>query len=136
MDNEGGMTMTAWTNDELTKIGTAEELQIASQRRNGTLRNPVTVWVVRHGDDLYVRSVRGRTGAWFRGAQARHEGHISAGGVEKDVTFIEGDDAINDVLDAAYRDKYRRYAANIVGSTVTPQAREATLKLVPSTTRA
>jgi hypothetical protein len=136
MDNEGGMTMTAWTNDELTKIGTAEELQIASRRRNGTLRNPVTVWVVRHGDDLYVRSVRGRTGAWFRSAQARHEGHISAGGVEKDVTFIEGDDAINDVLDAAYRDKYRRYAANIVGSTVTPQAREATLKLVPSTTRA
>jgi hypothetical protein len=136
MNNEGGMTMTAWTNDELTKIGTAEELQIASRRRNGTLRNPVTVWVVRHGDDLYVRSVRGRTGAWFRGAQARHEGHISAGGVEKDVTFIEGDDAINDVLDAAYRDKYRRYAANIVGSTVTPQAREATLKLVPSTTRA
>jgi hypothetical protein len=136
MDNEGGMTMTAWTNDELTKIGTAEELQIASRRRNGTLRNPVTVWVVRHGDDLYVRSVRGRTGAWFRGAQARHEGHISAGGVEKDVTFIEGDDAINDVLDAAYRDKYRRYAANIVGSTVTPQARDATLKLVPSTTRA
>jgi hypothetical protein len=130
------MTMTAWTNDELTKIGTAEELQIAARRRNGTLRNPVTVWVVRHGDDLYVRSVRGRTGAWFRGAQARHEGHISAGGVEKDVTFIEGDDAINDVLDAAYRDKYRRYAANIVGSTVTPQAREATLKLVPSTTRA
>jgi hypothetical protein len=136
MNNEGGMTMTAWTNDELTKIGTAEELQIASRRRNGTLRNPVTVWVVRHGDDLYVRSVRGRTGAWFRGAQARHEGHISAGGVEKDVTFIEGDDAINDILDAAYRDKYRRYAANIVGSTVTPQAREATLKLVPSTTRA
>jgi hypothetical protein len=136
MNNEGGMTMTAWTNDELTKIGTAEELQIASRRRNGTLRNPVTVWVVRHGDDLYVRSVRGRTGAWFRGAQARHEGHISAGGVEKDVTFIEGDDAINDVLDAAYRDKYRRYAANIVGSTVTPQARDATLKLVPSTTRA
>jgi hypothetical protein len=129
------MTMTAWTNDELTKIGTAEELQIASRRRNGTLRNPVTVWVVRHGDDLYVRSVRGRAGAWFRSAQARHEGHISAGGVEKDITFIEGDDAINDVLDAAYRDKYRRYAANIVGSVVSPQARAATIRLVPSTTR-
>jgi hypothetical protein len=136
MNNEGGMTMTAWTNDELTKIGTAEELQIASRRRDGTLRNPVTIWVVRHGDDLYVRSVRGRTGAWFRGAQARHEGHISAGGVEKDVTFIEGDDAINDALDAEYRSKYRRYAANIVGSTVTPQARSATLKLAPRTTGA
>ncbi len=68
--------------------------------------------------------------------QTRHEGRISGGGVEKDVTFVEADDAINDALDAAYRSKYHRYAANIVGSTVTPQARAATLKLVPSTSRA
>jgi hypothetical protein len=80
--------MSAWTSDELTKFGTAEELQIASLRRDGTLRNPVTVWVIRHGDDLYVRSVNGRTAAWFRGTQARHEGHIRAGGVDKDVTFV------------------------------------------------
>jgi hypothetical protein len=128
--------MTSWTNDELTRIGTAEEVQIASRRRNGTLRNPVTVWVVRHGDDLYVRSVRGRTGAWFRGAQARHEGHISAGGVEKDVTFVDADHDSDDALDAAYRTKYRRYAASIVGSIVSPQARAATLKLVPRATGA
>ena len=53
--------MTAWTSDELDKIGTAEELHLASVRRDGTLRKPVTMWVVRHGDDLYVRSVNGRT---------------------------------------------------------------------------
>jgi putative transposase len=70
--------MTAWTTEELTRIATAEELQIAPRRRDGTLRNPRTIWVVRHGDDLYVRSVNGRTSAWFRGAQVRHEGHIQA----------------------------------------------------------
>jgi hypothetical protein len=43
------------------EIGRAEELEIASARRDGTLRQPVTIWVVRHGDDLYVRSVNGRT---------------------------------------------------------------------------
>ena len=59
--------MTAWTNDELTKIGFAEELQIASLRSDGTLRKPVTIWVVRLGDELYVRSVNGRTAGWFRG---------------------------------------------------------------------
>ena len=53
--------MTTWTSDELKKIGIAEELAIASLRRDGTLRKPVTIWVVRHGDDLYVRSVNGRT---------------------------------------------------------------------------
>ena len=124
--------MTAWTNDELDKIAAAEELEIASVRRDGTLRHPVTIWVVRLGDDLYVRSVNGRTSAWFRGTQDRHAGHLHAGGVEKDVTFVEETDpGMNDQLDAAYRTKYRRYAASIVNSIISPAARAATIKLVP-----
>lgn len=123
--------MTAWTSNELTRIGPAEELEIAPLRRDGTQRRPVTIWVVRHGDDLFVRSVNGRTGAWFRGAQVRHEGRIWAGGVEKDVTFVNADPDLNDQLDAAYRAKYRQYAKSIVDTIVTPDARAATLKLVP-----
>jgi len=126
--------MTAWTSDELTKIGTAEELQIASLRRDGTLRNPVTVWGVHHGDDLYIRSVQGRTAAWFRGTQVRHEGRIWAGGIQKDVTFVDADHDIDDELDAAYRTKYRRYAASIISHIVSPEARSATIKLVPRST--
>jgi hypothetical protein len=118
--------MTAWMSDELGKIGAAEELEIASVRRDGTLRNPVTIWVVRHGDDLYVRSVKGRTAAWFRGTQVRHEGRIWAGGVEKDVTFVDADHDIDDQIDAAYRTKYRCYAASIISHIVSPEARSAT----------
>ena len=123
--------MTAWTNDELTRIASADELQIAPRRRDGTLRNPRTIWVVRHDDDLYIRSVNGRTSAWFRGAQVRHEANIQAGGVDKDVRLVETDDLI-DQIDAAYRTKYRRYAANIIDTIVSPQARAATLRLVPT----
>ncbi len=123
--------MANWTKDELTKIGSAEELEIQSLRRDGSLRNPVTIWVVRLGDDLYVRAVNGRTGAWFRGTQVRRQGRIQAGGVEKDVTFEDADPGLNDQIDAAYRAKYRRYAANIVNSILTPQARASTIKLVP-----
>ena len=122
--------MSKWTSDELSRIGIADELQIASRRRDGTLRNPVTIWVVRHGDDLYVRSVNGRTSSWFRGVQVRHEGHVRAGGVDKDVLFVEMDD-LDDEVDAEYRSKYRRYAESIVDSIVSPRARAATLKLVP-----
>ncbi len=122
--------MSTWTSDELSKIEAAEELDLASVRRDGTLRNPVTMWVVRHGDDLYVRSVNGRESSWFRGVEARHEAHIQAGGVDKDVFLVEADD-VNDELDGAYRAKNRRYAESIVGSIVSPQARAATLKLVP-----
>jgi hypothetical protein len=126
--------MTIWTSDELNRIGTADELQIASLRRDGTLRSPVTIWVVRLGDDLYVRSVNGRTSAWFRGTQVRHEGHIQAGGIDKDVTFVDADPDILDQIDAAYRTKYRRYPAQYVNPMMVPEAQAATIKLVPRST--
>jgi hypothetical protein len=123
--------MTQWTSDELKKIETAEELEIASRRRDGTLRKPVIIWVVRLGDDLYVRSVNGRGSAWFRGVQTRYEGHIRAGGVDKDVTFVEETDSdINDQINGGYASKYRRYAS-ITKSMVTPAVRAVTIKLVP-----
>ena len=128
--------MTTWTSDELTRIGAADELEIASLRDDGTLRKGVTIWVVRLGDDLYVRSVRGRGSAWFRGTQVRHEGHIQSGGVEKDVIFVEETDpGINDQVDAALRTKYRRYDARYVDPMLTPEARAATIKLVPRGTQ-
>ena len=123
--------MTTWTNEELDKIGSAEELRIASLRRDGTLRKPVIIWVVRVGDDLYVRCVNGREGAWFRGVQSRHEGHIWAGGVEKDVTFVEEETSdINKKIDEAYLTKYRRYP-QYVAPMVISKVRAATIKLVP-----
>lgn len=126
--------MTTWTSDELTRIGSAEELKIVSLRRDGTLRTSVIIWVVRLGDDLYVRSVNGRTAAWFRGTQVRHEGCIQAGGIDKDVTFVDAAPDLNDQIDAVYRSKYRRYAASIINSIVSPTARSATIKLVPRLT--
>ena len=124
--------MTAWTSDELKKVETAEELKIASLRRDGTLRKPVIIWVVRVGDELYVRSVNGRTSAWFRGVESRHEGQIRAGGVVKDVTFVEEPDpTVNEQIDAAYRTKYRRYAESIINHINGSEARAATIKLVP-----
>jgi hypothetical protein len=123
--------MTTWTNDELNRIGNAEELQIASLRADNTLHKPVIIWVVRTGDELYVRSVNGRTSAWFRGVQTRHEGHIQAGGVEKDVTFVEQDDSeLEKQLDAAYSAKYKRYPSS-VDHINSAAARTATIKLVP-----
>jgi hypothetical protein len=122
--------MTTWTSDELDAIDNAEELTLASVRRDGTLRRPVTMWVVCNGDDVYVRSVNGRGSSWFRGAQDRHAARIRAGGVEKGVELIESDDT-RDAVDAAYQAKYGRHYPSIVPSIVAPRAQAATLKLVP-----
>ena len=123
--------LNAWTNEELDKIGTAEELRIATLRRDSTLRKRVIIWVVRLGDDLYVRCVNGREGTWFRGVLTQHKGRIWAGGVEKDVTFVEESDReINAQIDEAYLTKYQRYP-QWVAPMVTPKVRAATIKLVP-----
>jgi hypothetical protein len=127
--------MSDWKSDELTRIGSAEEIQIAPRRRDGTLRKPVTVWVVPTDSGLYVRSVNGRNSAWFRGVQETHEGRIWADGVEKDVTFVDAEHGIDGPVDAAYRAKYRRYAGRILNSALTPQARSTTTQLVPRSTR-
>jgi hypothetical protein len=126
-----GVAMPAWTSEELTRIGTATELELASRRRDGTLGKPRTIWVVRVGDDLYVRSMYGRNGGWFPATQVRHEGHIRAGGVGRAVTFADADPDLSEAIDAAYRDKYRRYGERIIGGVVNPEARAATIKLVP-----
>lgn len=130
MNRPSAKTMT-WTGDELDRAGAAEELEIAPRRRDGTLRKPVPIWVVRVGDDLYVRAAYGPRSGWHRVARTSREGRIRAGGVEKGVTVEDAGGAVNDQVDAAYRAKYRRYAESIVDSVTDAQARLTTLKLVP-----
>ncbi|KPI23352.1 DUF2255 family protein [Streptomyces sp. NPDC054950] len=122
--------MTTWTSDELNRIARADELEMAPRRGDGTLRGPVPIWVVRDGEDLYVRSFRGPDGGWWRTARASHQGHIRSGGVAKDVTFVEvADSGINDRIDTAYRTKYGRFGGAYVDPMVA--ARSTTLRLVP-----
>src|SRR3954469_23549695 len=122
--------MTAWTDEELARIGTAEELQVAPARPDGTLRKPVTIWAVRHGDDLYVRSYRGPGASWYRGSQVTGEGRIEAGAIEKDVAFAHVGHGLDAEIDAAYREKYGQYAG-LVDQMVSPETQGTTLKLVP-----
>lgn len=122
--------MAPWTSEELERIDGAEELDLASRGGDGTLRRPVTIWVVRVGDAVYVRSVNGRGSSWFRGVQTRHQARIRAGGVERDVDLVETD-AGGDEVDAAYEAKYRGRYPSIVPSIVAPGARAATLALNP-----
>jgi hypothetical protein len=99
--------MAGWRGEELETIGSSDELQIASVGPDGALRTPTTIWVVRLGDDLFVRSVNRRAAAWFGGTQVHHEGCISAG-VTGDVTFVDAKGELDDRIDDAYRTMYRR----------------------------
>jgi hypothetical protein len=126
--------VTGWTSNELSRIGQAEELQITSARPDGTLRPYVTIWVVRVGDDLYVRSAFGPANPWYRRAKASGSGRIRAGGVERDVTFAEPAAGVDAAIDEAYHAKYDRYGPALVDPVVGPRAAEVTICLVARTT--
>ena len=120
---------TTWTDDELARIGGAEELDVSSVRPDGSLRPFVTIWVVRVGDHLYVRSAYGRQNGWFRRALADPRGRVRAGGLERDVTFVEPDDTVDDAVTAAYHAKYDRYGPQIVGTVTGDEGTAATFRL-------
>jgi hypothetical protein len=124
----------AWNRDQLEQIGQAEELHITSYRRDGTLRRWTPIWVVRVGDDLYIRSARGRDGGWYRHATRNHAARIRAGDLETDVTLqLTNDAPTNAQVEAAYRSKYQSQTSSL-GYMTTPTAAETTLRLVFSGT--
>lgn len=123
---------TGWNPAELDRIGAAEELDLASRRPDGTVRPYVTIWVVRSGDELYVRSAYGVDNPWYRRAVAAGLGRIRIGDLERDVTFSRADPAAFPGIDAAYHGKYDRHGPAIVGTVVGPGAAPATLRLSPA----
>jgi hypothetical protein len=123
--------MPAWSPDELERIGKAQELQLSSRRADGTLRPSVTMWVVRVGGDLYVRSAYGPDNPWYRRAIASGGGRVRAGGLERDVTFGQANPGVQADIDAAYHAKYDRYGPRIVGSVVGSEAHRVTIRLTP-----
>jgi|ERR1700722_8515669 hypothetical protein len=127
----GTNEMTTWPPSQLTSIGGSEELQLASRRADGSLRPYVTMWVVRAGDDLYVRSAYGRDNPWYRRAAASGAGRIQAGGIERDVSFAQASPEVQGDIDAAYHAKYDRYGPRIVDSVTGPDSHQVTVRLVP-----
>ena len=54
-----------WSPDDLERIGSARELQIAVKRDDGTLRRWVPIWVVLVDEQIYVRTWYRRETGWF-----------------------------------------------------------------------
>ena len=124
--------MRPWTGDELEAFGGPDEIRISSLRPDGSPRTPITIWIARLGDELYVRSAHGPDNGWYRRARASGAGTITAGRRTAEVQFEDADPAVAERLHAAYHAKYDRYGANIVGTVVSEDAAGATFRLVPA----
>ena len=121
----------AWTSDELDRLSRSTEIQLASQRPDGSLRPFATIWVVKVDDNLFVRSAHGWNNGWFQRALTSGLGRVRAGGMERDVTFDQPGPEVAGNITAAYHAKYDRYGPAIVGTVVSSEAVRSTLRLVP-----
>lgn len=122
--------MSNWSKNELKKIAGSDDLHISPFREDGkTYGTPTWIWSVAVGDSLYVRAYNGRNSRWYQAALRQKAGRITAAGVTKEVSFEPVGGALNDLIDEAYREKYRGspYLSHMIGA----KARTATVKVVP-----
>ena len=96
--------MSTWTAAELHALDRINEIRVAGRRQDGSLRTLTIVWHVVVGS-LYVRSVRGVDGGWYKGVVRHHEGAISWDGTTREVTYVP-DATVDEQIDAAYFKKY------------------------------
>lgn len=124
---------TAWSPDELKLIGGTEELRIATERADGTLRPWVPIWVVSVGEHVYVRTWYRRDTGWFGHVLQSLRAWICVPGLKVDVAVEDvGEDGaeLRAGVDAAYRAKYERHG-EAVHRMVTDDAAASTLRLIP-----
>ena len=126
--------MTSWSQDDLDRLGGAGEVEVSSVRRDGSLSRTRTVWIVRVGDQLYLRSVNGPDAAWYRLTRTLHQGRIQARGVARDVTWIDVNATeqpdVDPAVDAEYARKYQGSTAAIAHIN-SPLARTTTMRVEP-----
>jgi hypothetical protein len=124
--------MGRWNSSDLDRIAETDEVRLATAADDGTLRTPVVMWVVRHGDDLYIRSYKGAAAKWFRGTQLSPHGRLFIGQREIDVTLELVGEVFAAEIDAAYADKYGRYGQGFVDAMVSPEVQATTLRILPA----
>ncbi len=122
--------MSEWTQVELSAISKDDNLYLSIPNPDGSMHEPAWIWIAQSREDLYCRGYSGTSARWYQSAKREGNGHISVGGIEKDVTFeFITDKEMNDEVDEGYRDKYE--GSPYLAPMISEKAREATVKLIP-----
>lgn len=92
-----------WANEQLDGLSRAGEIEVTPLRKDGTAGRSTTIWLVRVGDDLLIRSYRGLKGGWYRAATRTGRGRVNIGATGYDVVFEPAPDVDHAAVDGAYR---------------------------------
>ncbi|MBX9244335.1 DUF2255 family protein [Actinotalea ferrariae] len=121
--------MSSWIPEDLTALEAASEITIATERPDGTTRRPLPIWIVRVGDELYVRSYHGPDGSWHRQVARHPYAQFRGRGREVRVRLVPVGAAVTGV-DEAY---WAKYGSGGYGAAMTtPDAAATTMRVEPA----
>ncbi|MFG6444641.1 DUF2255 family protein [Microbacterium sp. P07] len=125
--------MTSWSSENITRIAATDDLHIAPFRADGATYGTLTwIWSVVVDERLFVRAWNGTRSRWYRSAFAQRAGRITAAGETFEVAFAPADAALQDRIDAAYREKYA--GSNYLPPMLAAGPQAATVEITPRAT--
>jgi hypothetical protein len=119
--------------ETLRLLDETKEVRIETRRDGDSPEHRTIIWVVVVEGEVFVRSVRGRRGRWYREISSNPEGAVHVGDDRIPVraaSVTEG--ATVDAVSAAFRSKYQQSSPASTEAMVRPETLPTTLKLSPA----
>ena len=119
--------------ETLRLLDETREVRIETRRDSDSPEHRTIIWVVVVEDEVFVRSVRGSRGRWYREISSNPEGalHVADDRIPVQATpATEG--ATVDAVSAAFRSKYQKSSPASTEAMVRPETLATTLNLSPA----
>ena len=119
--------------EALRLLDETKEVRIETRRDSDSLEHRTIIWVVVVDGEVFVRSVRGSRGRWYREISSNPEGalHVADDRIPVRATPA-ADDTTVDAVSAAIRAKYQKSSPASTEAMVRPETLATTLKLSPA----
>jgi hypothetical protein len=119
--------------ETLRLLGETKEVGIETRRDADSAEHRTIIWIVVVEGEVFVRSVRGPKGRWYREISSNPEGALHVQGERIPVRATQAaDDTTADAVRDAIRSKYEQASPKSTASMVRPDSLSTTLKLLPA----
>jgi hypothetical protein len=119
--------------ETLELLNETKEVRVETRRNEDAQAHRTTIWVITVEGDVFVRSVRGDRGRWYREVSANPSAALHAGDRRIPVRAVPvTDEQTVGAVSEAYRSKYGRTSPGSTQAMLQPHTLPTTLKLEPA----
>ncbi|MDQ3237726.1 MAG: DUF2255 family protein [Actinomycetota bacterium] len=122
----------SFDDETLQLLDEIEEVHVETRHDNGAPEHRAIIWVMVVDGEVFVRSVRGPRGRWYREISANPEGALHAGNHRIPVRAAHATDGSTvEAVSEAIRGKYGHSSPGSTRAMLSPETLPTTLKLLP-----